>query len=48
MKKDYYRNSYIICENTKTNIDIDFEDLNPFNEKEVLILPFTEFKIFSQ
>ena len=45
MKKDYYRNSYIICENTKTNIDIDFEDLNPFNEKEVLILPFTEFKI---
>ena len=27
----------------KNNIDIDIEKLNPYNEKEVLFLPFTEF-----
>ena len=45
MKKNNWRNAFIICENTKTNIDIDREDLNPFDEEEVLILPFTEFKV---
>ena len=45
MKKNSWRNAYIICEGSKTNIDIDYENLNPFNEEEVLILPFTEFKV---
>lgn len=31
MEADEWRNSYIICEAVKNNIDIDFEDLNPFN-----------------
>ena len=45
MKNNPWRNSYIICKTFKTNIDIDYENLNPFNEKEVLIPPFTEFKV---
>ena len=45
MKGQKWRNSYIICETSKNNIDIDFEKLNPYNEKEVLFLPFTEFKV---
>ena len=45
MEKNNWRNAYIICKTVKTNIDIDYEKLNPFNEYEVLILPFTEFKI---
>ena len=45
MKNNPWRNSYIICKTAKTNIDIDYENLNPFNEKEVLIPPFTEFKV---
>ena len=45
MKKQNWRNSFIICQTTKNNIDIDFEQLNPYNEKEVLFLPFTEFKV---
>ena len=45
MKSQKWRNSYIICENVKNNIDIDFEKLSPYNEKEVLFLPFTEFKV---
>ena len=45
MMKQNFRNSFIICKTTKNNIDIDFEKLNPFNEKEVLFLPFTEFKV---
>ena len=45
MKGQKWRNSYIICETSKNNIDIDFEKLNPFAEKEVLFLPFTEFKV---
>ena len=45
MKNNPWRNSYIICKTVKTNIDIDYENLNPFNEKEVLIPPFTEFKV---
>ena len=45
MKKNSWRNAYIICEDSKTNVDIDCENLNPFNEEEVLILPFTEFKV---
>ena len=45
MEIDSWRNAYILCENTKTNIDIDSENLNPFNEEEVLILPFTEYKV---
>ena len=45
MKNNSWRNAYIICESTKTNIDIDYENLNTFNEEEVLILPFTEFKV---
>ena len=43
MKKHDWRNTYIICKTSKNNIDIDLEKLNPFNEKEVLFLPFTEF-----
>ena len=45
MKRNDWRNSYIICNTFKNNIDIDFEQLNPFNEKEVLFLPFTEFRV---
>lgn len=43
MIKDNWRNSFIICKTIKNNIDIDLEELNPYNEKEVLFLPFTEF-----
>ena len=43
MIKHDWRNSYIICKNSKNNIDIDLEKLNPYDEKEVLFLPFTEF-----
>ena len=45
MTKQKFRNSFIICQTIKNNIDIDFEQLNPYNEKEVLFLPFTEFKV---
>ena len=45
MKRQKWRNSYIICDTVKNNIDIDFEKLNPYAEKEVLFLPFTEFKV---
>ena len=45
MKNDEWRNSFIICKTNKNNIDIDFENLNPYEEKEVLFLPFTEFKV---
>ena len=45
MKKHDWRNAYIICKTIKNNIDIDFEKLNPYNEKEVLFLPFNEFII---
>ena len=45
MRKDKWRNAYIICDTIRTNIDIDYEKLNPYNEYEVLFLPFTEFKI---
>ena len=45
MANNNWRNAYIICKTVKTNVDIDYEKLNPFNEYEVLILPFTEFKI---
>ena len=40
-----FKNTFIICKEAKTNIDIDFEKLNPYNEKEVLFLPYTEFKV---
>lgn len=43
MIRQNWRNSFIICKANKNNIDIDFEKLNPFGEKEVLFLPFTEF-----
>ena len=36
---------YYICSTHKNNIDIDSEQLNVYNEKEVLFLPFTEFII---
>ena len=45
MKNNKWRNSYIICNNIKTNIDIDSEKLNPYGEKEILFLPFTEFRV---
>ena len=45
MRKNTWRNAYIICKTIKTNIDIDYEKLNPYNEYEVLILPFTEFRV---
>ena len=31
MKKNKWRNAFIFCKTIKTNIDIDYEDLNPFN-----------------
>ena len=40
-----WRNAYIICNALKNNIDIDLEKLNPYNEREVLFLPFNEFRI---
>ena len=43
MKAQSWRNAYIICKTFKNNIDIDLEQLNPYNEKEVLFLPFNEF-----
>ena len=43
LKSQQWRNTLIICKSVKTNIDIDYEKLNPYNEKEVLFLPFTEF-----
>ena len=45
MKKNSWRNTFIICDTLKTNIDIDYEKLNPYNEYEVLIPPFNEFKV---
>ena len=45
MRRNNWRNSFIICNTIKNNIDIDFEQLNPFNEKEVLFLPFTEVRV---
>ena len=45
MKRQHWRNSFIICNTHKNNIDIDSEQLNVYNEKEVLFLPFTEFII---
>ena len=45
MKRHDWRNTYIICKTIKNNIDIDSEKLNPYNEKEVLFLPFNEFII---
>jgi len=45
MKRNKWRNSFIICKTVKNNIDIEVEKLNPYNEKEVLFLPFTEFRV---
>ena len=45
MIKQKWRNTIIICDTHKNNIDIDVEQLNAYNEKEVLFLPFTEFVI---
>ena len=45
MKRHNWRNAYIICNTHKNNIDIDLEKLVPYNENEILFLPFTEFRI---
>ena len=45
LKNDEWRNSFIYCKTIKNNVDIDFENLNYFAEKEVLFLPFTQFKV---
>ena len=45
MNNNKQNNDFIICYTIKNNIDIDYEKLNPYNEYEVLILPFTEFKV---
>jgi len=45
MKSQQWRNSFIICKTVKNNIDIESENLNPYNEKEVLFLPFNEFRV---
>ena len=45
LKMNEWRNSLIICKTIKNNIDIDFENINYFGEKEVLFLPFTEFEV---
>ena len=43
MIRNDWRNAFIICKAVKNNIDIDLEQISPYNEKEVLFLPFTEF-----
>ena len=45
MKSQQWRNSFIICKTIHNNIDIECENLNPYNEKEVLFLPFNEFRV---
>ena len=40
-----WRNAFIYCNTIKNNIDIDYENINFFSEKEVLFLPFTEFRV---
>ena len=45
MKNQQWRNSFIVCKTVKNNIDIESENLNPYNEKEVLFLPFNEFRV---
>ena len=39
------RNCFIIIKALKNNIDIDNANLSPYNEKEVLFLPYNEFKV---
>ena len=46
LKQHEWRNVLIYCKTIKNNIDIDFEKLNYYDEKEVFFLPFTEFKVF--
>ena len=45
LKQHEWRNVLIYCKTIKNNIDIDFEKLNYYDEKEVFFLPFTEFKV---
>ena len=45
LKGQKWRNAFIYCQTVKNNIDIDYENLNYFAEKEVLFLPFTQFKV---
>ena len=45
LKRQKWRNTFIYCQTVKNNIDIDYEKLNYFAEKEVLFLPFTQFKV---
>ena len=45
LENQEWRNAFIYCETIKNNIDIDYENLNYFAEKEVLFLPFTQFKV---
>ena len=45
LKQHEWRNVLIYCNTIKNNIDIDYEKLNYFDEKEVFFLPFTEFKV---
>ena len=45
LKNQKWRNAFITCETIKNNIDIDYENLNYFGEKEVLFLPFNEFRV---
>lgn len=39
------RNCFIIFKALKNNIDIDNTNISPYNEKEVLFLPYNEFKV---
>ena len=41
----YKRNCFITYKAVKNNIDIDAAKLSPYNEKEVLFLPYNEFKV---
>ena len=45
LKEQSWRNTFIYCNTFKNNIDIDFENLKMFSEKEILFLPFTEFRV---
>ena len=41
MLRENWRNSFIVCKTVKNNIDL--QQLNPYGEKEILLLPFSEF-----
>ena len=45
LENQEWRNAFIYCDTIKNNVDIDYEHLNYFGEREVLFLPFTQFRV---